>query len=854
MLIWFLFIARSYSTVLGMLASKRPAATAAAPSSSASLCPPVPAHPSSSFTPTSSHNHKPRIKGKDESMCQVAYEYPSNFVQDFNPDIDASSPVTNGILSKSFLTSSSLKVPKSGLDCVQCVEVFPDSMNHCVPEWDAATGKEMDIIWEQPDLFSWSKGKWDSGHTRRSDLGFVPELDFEELCWEDGQLLVVMQGLNYRGSAKNRSTWHTDETTLTSVLPAPGTFDTPCSADLVDPSSVNVHTQEDEFFSWLQHPPEDLVDRHETTSGVPILGTSLTDAERVYPSDPIPWGSRRNFGQLEDVDNGPVTKFPKSDKLTTFATSMGNRTSHGSNDQHIESVAEDTLVPTATMQNKEPCDCRTPLTAEVKMPAPPQLHSASVSMPCGTSLPNASTSAMNFSNFSRPAVAIKANLQSLGIAKGLSRAERLKQLDKVAVDMYKSQSIDSTTKHLKLIAPRREGAALHAVPRFPQSVGASFIQDTACNLPLDKEIKQNAPDSCLVRRPERDLSTQKVDNQELSATGTLIRSSGVGIESDRWDSSFISSTTLRMDGQNEVLEVPEPSELSSSGGSEDSDGVDGKRASGKLKRKTSNEDSEYQSDALDNEVTGNKQEAAASQNELKRSKAAESHNQSERRRRDRISEKMKALQALVPNSYKTDKASMLEEAIAYIKALKSQIQMMSYRGGTCYSPMILSHGVQHVQMASWPLMNMGIGMNTGIGVNAGLGMYDMNMVTGTAAPRPFSPMMTFPNGLVPPAQTTAAAPDGAPMTRGVAGQAVPLPAHHLLVPVRPGIPISGKSSSTQVVKDASPQSFRTSQQGQPGQIASMGVKGSNLPSYRRGFHRTTPKIGSCNEESCCYNK
>ncbi|KAL8523200.1 hypothetical protein ACS0TY_013244 [Phlomoides rotata] len=59
----------------------------------------------------------------------------------------------------------------------------------------------------------------------------------------------------------------------------------------------------------------------------------------------------------------------------------------------------------------------------------------------------------------------------------------------------------------------------------------------------------------------------------------------------------------------------------------------------------------------------------------KRTRAAEVHNLSEKRRRSRINEKLKALQNLVPNSNKTDKASMLDEAIEYLKQLQLQVQV-----------------------------------------------------------------------------------------------------------------------------------------------------------------------------------
>ncbi|CAA3001514.1 transcription factor SPATULA-like [Olea europaea subsp. europaea] len=70
----------------------------------------------------------------------------------------------------------------------------------------------------------------------------------------------------------------------------------------------------------------------------------------------------------------------------------------------------------------------------------------------------------------------------------------------------------------------------------------------------------------------------------------------------------------------------------------------------------------------------------------KRSRAAEIHNLSEKRRRSRINEKLKALQNLVPNSSKTDKASMLDEAIEYLKQLQLQVQMLTMRNGLSLHP------------------------------------------------------------------------------------------------------------------------------------------------------------------------
>lgn len=104
----------------------------------------------------------------------------------------------------------------------------------------------------------------------------------------------------------------------------------------------------------------------------------------------------------------------------------------------------------------------------------------------------------------------------------------------------------------------------------------------------------------------------------------------------------------------------------------------------------------------------------------KRSRAAEVHNMSEKRRRSRINEKMKALQNLIPNSNKTDKASMLDEAIEYLKQLQLQVQMLSMRNGLNSHPMYLPSSLHSLQASQ---MHMNFGENNTSVVNlAVLGM------------------------------------------------------------------------------------------------------------------------------------
>uniref|UniRef100_A0ACD5TML1 Uncharacterized protein n=1 Tax=Avena sativa TaxID=4498 RepID=A0ACD5TML1_AVESA len=144
----------------------------------------------------------------------------------------------------------------------------------------------------------------------------------------------------------------------------------------------------------------------------------------------------------------------------------------------------------------------------------------------------------------------------------------------------------------------------------------------------------------------------------------------------------------------------------------------------------------------------------------KRSRAAAIHNESERKRRDRINQKMQTLQKLVPNSSKTDKASMLDEVIDHLKQLQAQVQMMS-RMSSMMMPMampqlqmsVMANMAQMAQMAQ-----MGLGMMNMAGPLAqpaypGLTPALMHPST------PFVPMQPWNAGADRQKQPAAAMPD-----------------------------------------------------------------------------------------------
>ncbi|XP_042050419.1 transcription factor UNE10-like isoform X2 [Salvia splendens] len=120
----------------------------------------------------------------------------------------------------------------------------------------------------------------------------------------------------------------------------------------------------------------------------------------------------------------------------------------------------------------------------------------------------------------------------------------------------------------------------------------------------------------------------------------------------------------------------------------------------------------------------------------KRSRAAAIHNQSERKRRDKINQRMKTLQKLVPNSSKNDKASMLDEVIEYLKQLQAQVNMMSRMN---MPSMMLPLAMQQQQLQMSMMGCMGMGMSMGMGM--GMGVMDMNTIP---RPQPTAGFMPLP--------------------------------------------------------------------------------------------------------------
>ncbi|KAH9297519.1 hypothetical protein KI387_029201 [Taxus chinensis] len=321
---------------------------------------------------------------------------------------------------------------------------------------------------------------------------------------------------------------------------------------------------------------------------------------------------------------------------------------------------------------------------------------------------------INFSLFSKPAVTIKAHLQALGSASGPTNIQRVRRYSgETDVPVSNPSIVESTGRGDHGRGTNSEDS-YNALSTRTNTLASKNWPPLSPNLPGGRKPRKAMPSTTTATSDHNCMIAKAIEDQSgTSATfGKEITASDLNYEA--MEATWISTSHGSPDNS-----------MTEKGGKEP--------CSNRCKRKSrEEEDSGCQSEDHDDDhsAQAKKPQNGRRPNSSKRSRAAAVHNQSERRRRDRINERMKALQKLIPNSSKTDKASMLDEAIEYLKHLQAQLQMMCVRNGMNIPPMMMPLGMQPLQMsllASLAPMGLGMGM-AGVGLGMGMGMMDMNSV------------------------------------------------------------------------------------------------------------------------------
>ncbi|XP_062003729.1 transcription factor PIF3 isoform X1 [Rosa rugosa] len=625
------------------------------------------------------------------------------------------------------------------------------------------------------ELYRMARGRSDS------NPDFEPVNDFVELVWENGQIMMQGQSSRARKSPTfNSLPSHTPKNRdrdlgngTNGKMGKFGSVDSVMDEIPLSVPSVEMGlSDDDDMLPWLNYALDQPLQHEYSHDFMPeISGVNaneistngnLASIEKRSSSSQIyrecsPNSThggalleQRNVSKLSSISAAEVSR-PRTS--TTHLYQMSSQQSQASIPS-FRSIASD-MVAVNTSSADHHAVCKNSIQAS---PAGgfPGIITQKQNPPTPS---NNNSTIVNFSHFSRPATLAKANLHNNGAtsSSSLVRVEKIGNKDKVSVatssNPPESILIESSCSLLK--------------------ESTSQCQDVMAPSSVDMKPTASKP----LEEPRTTKQSEAAYQEDAS-------------KNDDTNSNHIPcESAIRALPDAEKTTEPVVASSVCSGNSVDKASDDPARA---LKRKSRDtDDSECHSEDVEEESVGVKKVAHGRGTGSKRSRAAEVHNLSERRRRDRINEKMRALQELIPNCNKVDKASMLDEAIEYLKTLQLQVQIMSMGAGLYMPQMMLPPGMQHMhapRMAHFSHMGVGMGMGMGLGMGFGMGMPDMN--GGSSG---------YPMLQVPPMQ--GAHFPGSPMSGhtafngmvganlqmfGLPGQGVPLPMQRA-----PLVPVSG---------------------------------------------------------------
>ncbi|XP_009774964.1 transcription factor PIF3-like isoform X2 [Nicotiana sylvestris] len=608
------------------------------------------------------------------------------------------------------------------------------------------------------EFLKMARGKLESGQQKISStthLSSFPENELVELVWENGQ--IMMQGQS--SSAKKNPIPNKLPSNASKIgkfgVMDPMLNDMPLSVPIGELDLI----QEDEGVPWLGYAADDSLQQDYCSQFLPEISGLTTNEpagqsefglinkrgssdKMIRDSQSVPIHNAVNFDQRK------VSPSSKFSLLCSLAPQKGHASipSLGPGVSDIfSSKTSNNSVSVLGDSNQSQVSAGDVKSVKIQK----------------QNMPGSCSSLLNFSHFSRPATFVKATkLQNItGVlasdssaleAKGCKEGENVtnshNHVNAAAVEDYLSFKKESGLQYPTSAVPSQ---------RESRASGASFHDRSSRVEQSDNVFRESNSDNTPGQFTGAKATTDTADGEGNAEHGVVCSSVCSGSSAERGSSD-------------------QPHNL---------------------KRKSrDNEDSGCPSEDVEEESVGVKKSCPTRGGTgSKRSRAAEVHNLSERRRRDRINEKMRALQELIPNCNKADKASMLDEAIEYLKTLQLQVQIMSMGAGFCVPPMMFPAGVQHMHAAQMPHFSpMGLGMGMGMGMGYGMGMLEMN---GRSSGCPIFPIPSvqgshFPS---PPIPASAAYPGIAVSNRHAfahPGQGLPMP-----IP-RPSLaPLAGQAST-----------------------------------------------------------
>ncbi|XP_015570502.2 transcription factor PIF3 isoform X2 [Ricinus communis] len=586
-----------------------------------------------------------------------------------------------------------------------------------------------------------SKGKFDSSSQEKNttcstDLSTGPENDFLELVWENGQIQSSRARKISNGVQSQTSKFRDKDISIgigngnNTKMGRFGAMDFGLDEVPMSVPSVEMGlNQEDDMVPWLNDPIDDSLQQdycHEFLAE--LSGVTVNEhAQNSFASSDKKSNGNQSVrdSHTASVHNGLSLEQGHMPRVSSGRDGDATRSRTTASQLYSSSVQQ--------CQASFP-HFRSRISANNAESTNNSTHVASSGdpirgSPSGGGFPSikaqkqvpvlatTNSSLMNFSHFSRPVALAKANFENIGTraGSGISSIERIGSQDKGSI-------ASSSNPAESMLNETFSGLKKETSSRCRPVMVSSKVDDK----PLDH---RPAEEPLLAKQPEAMENDCKNDKNHCQFAASATK--GLADGEKTAEPIVASSSVCSGNSMERVSDEPMQN----------------------LKRKhRETEESEGPSEDVEEESVGGKKAAPARGGTgSKRSRAAEVHNLSERRRRDRINEKMRALQELIPNCNKVDKASMLDEAIEYLKTLQLQVQIMSMGAGLYMPSMMLPPGVPHMHVAHMSQFSpMGVGMGFGMGMpdmiggSSGCSMIQVPPMHGAHFP---SPPMSGPSAL-----------------------------------------------------------------------------------------------------------